>query len=100
MRMPGRHSAVETRDPGITILMPMAGRGSRFAREGIISLPKPLLPVCGIPMFRLALASLRWPIPDATLVCVVLEEHEDAFAIGDRLREADASARVISIPQV
>jgi dTDP-glucose pyrophosphorylase len=79
--------------------MPMAGRGSRFARQGV-SLPKPLIPVCGFPMFRLALASLRQMLPEAALVCVVLTEHEAAFAIGDRLREGDPSARVVAIPEV
>ena len=77
----------------------MAGRGSRFARDGI-TLPKPLIPVCGVPMFRLALASLRRALPEATLVCVVLQEHEAAFAIGDRLREADPAARIVAIPDV
>lgn len=77
----------------------MAGRGSRFARNGI-TLPKPLIPVCGIPMFRLALASLRRALPEAALVCVVLEEHETAFAIGNRLREAEPAARIVAIPEV
>lgn len=36
------------------VLMPMAGRGSRFSS----STPKPLLPVAGQPMFKAALASL------------------------------------------
>lgn len=79
--------------------MPMAGRGSRFARHGI-DLPKPLIPVCGIPMFRLALASLRRDLPEAALVCVVLAEHERTFAIGDRLREVDPATRIVAIPEV
>jgi len=83
----------------ITILMPMAGRGSRFARHGI-DMPKPLIPVCGIPMYRLALASLQHSFPDATLVCVVLAEHQANFAIGDRLREADPAMRIVAIPEV
>ena len=83
----------------ITILMPMAGRGSRFARDGI-DVPKPMIPVCGIPMFRLALASLRHALPDAAVVCVDLAEHEAAFAIGDRLRETEPRARIVAIPEV
>jgi len=79
--------------------MPMAGRGSRFSRQGI-NLPKPLIPVCGGPMFRLALASVRRAFPEAALVCVVLAEHEAAFAIGERLREADPAARIVAIPEV
>jgi dTDP-glucose pyrophosphorylase len=90
---------LETATLPITILMPMAGRGSRFARHGR-DLPKPLIPVRGIPMFRLALASLRKRLPEAALVCVVLAEHEAAFGIGGRLREADAAARIVAIPEV
>ncbi len=38
------------------VLMPMAGLGSRFSE--ITSVPKPLIPVNGLPMFRAALDSL------------------------------------------
>lgn len=83
----------------VTILMPMAGRGARFAEAGW-QLPKPLIPVRGCPMFRLALASLRTTLPDANIVCVVLREHQEQFQIGARLREAEPAAEIVTIPAV
>lgn len=83
----------------VTILMPMAGRGSRFARSGQV-LPKPLIPVCGIPMFRTALASLRRKLTDAVVVFVVLREHQEQFGIADRLRQVEPAADIVTIPAV
>ena len=83
----------------VTILMPMAGRGSRFAREGQ-PLPKPLIPVLGSPMFRLALAPVRRMLPDAELIAVVLAEHQEQFQIADRIKEMEPSAHVVVIPDV
>ena len=53
--------------PGSINLIPMAGRGVRFSREGFKT-PKPFLPVSGKPMFAQALAS--FPAAERTiLVC-------------------------------
>jgi len=41
----------------MNILIPMAGAGSRFAREGY-NLPKPLIPVDGVPMIVRAIQTL------------------------------------------
>ena len=35
----------------LNIVLPMAGRGSRFANAGY-TLPKPLIPVHGVPMIK------------------------------------------------
>ncbi|MGU3469175.1 glycosyltransferase family 2 protein [Methylobacterium sp. C33D] len=42
----------------LTIVIPMAGRGSRFAVAGYKD-PKPLIPVLGVPMIRLVIENLR-----------------------------------------
>ena len=41
----------------LNIVVPMAGLGSRFAREGFTT-PKPLIPVRGVPMIRLVIANV------------------------------------------
>lgn len=56
------------------VLMPMAGRGSRF--DGVCPQPKPFIPVAGRPMFRSALASL----PRAERVVVVALDEARASA--------------------
>jgi NDP-sugar pyrophosphorylase family protein len=58
--------------PGITIL-PMAGRGSRFAVEGY-TIPKPFLPIRGSPMVQAALECL--PITEEVRV-ITLDDHPD-----------------------
>jgi NDP-sugar pyrophosphorylase family protein len=42
----------------INIVIPMAGRGSRFSKAGY-ELPKPLLPVQGRPMIEVVIENLR-----------------------------------------
>lgn len=41
----------------LNIVVPMAGLGSRFAKEGF-KLPKPLIPVHGVPMIRLVIENV------------------------------------------
>ena len=57
----------------INIVIPMAGRGSRFADNGY-ELPKPLIPVHGIPMIELVIKNLTPSVPHVfTFIC--REEH-------------------------
>jgi len=58
-------------------LIPMAGVGSRFAQEGYV-LPKPLIPVSGIPMI---LRAIRDMPPSDKWIFVVRKEHIEQYAI-------------------
>jgi UDP-N-acetylglucosamine diphosphorylase / glucose-1-phosphate thymidylyltransferase / UDP-N-acetylgalactosamine diphosphorylase / glucosamine-1-phosphate N-acetyltransferase / galactosamine-1-phosphate N-acetyltransferase len=69
----------------VIVVVPMAGRGSRFAGHPD-DLPKPLVPVAGRPMVRWALDSLEGLDP-SLLVFVALAEHDARFGLGDLLRE-------------
>ena len=57
----------------LTIVVPMAGRGSRFAQVGY-TLPKPLIPVHGAPMIRLVIDNIR-PSTPHRFVFVCQREH-------------------------
>jgi dTDP-glucose pyrophosphorylase len=70
---------------GLTVLMPLAGAGSRFAAGGAV-LPKPLIDVAGRPMVYWALASARAAWPACRPVFVVLRRHETQFGISAVLR--------------
>ena len=83
----------------LTVLMPMAGLGSRFAAVGE-TVPKPLIAVAGLPMFRLALCAVRAEQPDAAVVCVVLAAHQRDFGIADRLVAADPAIQVAIVPEL
>lgn len=58
----------------ISLVMPMAGSGSRF--KEFTSLPKPLVPVSGLPMFVHAYRSLR-NVNRQTIAVVRKENHDE-----------------------
>ncbi|MFN7812574.1 MAG: glycosyl transferase family 2, partial [Planctomycetia bacterium] len=63
----------------LQIVVPMAGRGSRFATAGY-TLPKPLIPVNGVPMIQLVIANLR-PRPRHRVDYLGQPEHLDAVPL-------------------
>ncbi len=56
----------------INIVIPMAGLGSRFAKEGY-SKPKPFIDVLGKPMIERVMENLS--IPNATYILIARKEH-------------------------
>lgn len=79
-----------------TLLLPMAGAGSRFRMEGY-DLPKPLLPVNGEPMVVRAVQS----IPDCEKkVFLCLEEHLATFPLTQTLKSFFTSSKIIPIAGV
>ena len=83
----------------LSMVMPMAGRGSRFAKLGF-DLPKPLIPLHGRPFFWWATESLRRQTPLAEMVFVVLEEHCSAYGIDKTVLSFYPEARIVAIPEV
>ncbi len=81
------------------MVMPMAGRGSRFARQGIAE-PKPLIELAGRPFFWWATESLRRAAPTGEMVFVVLQEHCRDHAIDRRIADYYPDAQVVAIAQV
>lgn len=61
------------------VILPMAGRGSRFANEGF-RIPKPLIEIKGKPMFAWALKSLE-KIAFDELIFIALKEFEEQFSL-------------------
>jgi len=81
------------------IVVPMAGRGLRFAGQGL-NTPKPLIPILGRPMIAWALDSLM-ALQYSSLIFVVLQEHETAFHVSDLLsKNSGSSAQVVLIPEI
>lgn len=86
------HGAVP---PGLTIVVPMAGRGERFRQAGY-RVPKPLLDVDGRPMYACAVESL--PLEEATtLVFVVLSAGDGAGELEQDVRRRYAHARPVIV---
>jgi len=81
------------------IVVPVAGRGSRFANRGIAT-PKPLIPVAGCPMVTWALKSLDG-IPYTDIVFVALAEHEELHNVSVLVHPpVGASAQVILLDNI
>ena len=82
----------------LQIVIPMAGRGSRFAQQGY-RLPKPLIPVHGVPMTRLVIENLRPARPHRfTFICQ--QSHLDEFALEAHLRDWAPGCEVLGIDRV
>lgn len=81
------------------MIMPMAGRGSRFAQQGE-PLPKPMIQLGGKPFFYWATRSVLSQLPHTRLVFVVLQEHVDGFGIDAQVKEYFPEAQVLAIPEV
>lgn len=64
--------AMKAQDKQITVVIPMAGLGSRFEQAGY-ALPKPFIDVCGKPMIARVIDNLR--IPKAQYVLIARREH-------------------------
>jgi dTDP-glucose pyrophosphorylase len=81
------------------VIMPMAGRGSRFEGSGY-QRPKPLIEVEGKPMFSWAMNSLQG-VDYTKLVIVSLQEHEDNFGVKELVKEyTGAETELVLLPGV
>ncbi len=74
-------------------LIPMAGLGSRFAKEGY-KLPKALVPVSGMPMI---VRAIRGMPPSDKWIFVVRKEHVDDFKIDRVIRSEIPNAIIIPV---
>jgi dTDP-glucose pyrophosphorylase len=81
------------------LIMPMAGRGSRFSRLGIAT-PKPLIEIAGKPFFWWAVQSLRRSMPLREMIFVVLDEHCGQFDIERRILALYPQARIARVPDI
>jgi NDP-sugar pyrophosphorylase family protein len=79
-----------------TLVLPLAGAGSRFLMKGY-TVPKPLLKVNEKPMIVEAVSCLP---PTSNQVFVTLQEHVDKYPLLDLLGHYFPSSQVVSIHEV
>jgi NDP-sugar pyrophosphorylase family protein len=82
----------------INIVLPIAGRGSRFASAGY-SLPKPLIPVNGIPMIEVVVRNIKPNVPHH-FIFIALEEHLDYLGMSETLNRIAPGCSIISVNNV
>ena len=85
--------------PKLHLILPIAGRGSRFFENGFVC-PKPLIEIAGKPFFYWAARSIEKYVDCADLTFVVLEEHIRDFAIDAKIKAYWPNARIIALPAV
>ncbi|MGL4419583.1 MAG: NTP transferase domain-containing protein [Gemmataceae bacterium] len=76
------------------IVIPMAGLGQRFADAGY-TLPKPLIPIDGVPMVVRVVQALP---PAKRVVFVVHPEHHAKFPLQQILTQAVPQAKIVVAP--
>lgn len=74
-------------------IIPMAGEGSRFTNEGY-ALPKPLIPVSGIPM---VIKAIRDMPPSDKWIFMVRQEHIDDYKIDELLKTEVKNAIIVPV---
>jgi NDP-sugar pyrophosphorylase family protein len=82
----------------LNIVIPMAGRGQRFADAGY-ELPKPLIPIHGHPMIKVVIGNLT-PSGRHRFHFLLLREHAERYGLADRLREWSPGCEVIYVDRV
>lgn len=82
----------------LNIVIPMAGRGSRFANAGY-TLPKPLIPVFDQPMIEIVEKNLK-PKQEYRFIFLVLEEHIKKYNIGQKLEILSPGCVIVAVSGV
>ena len=78
------------------IIMPMAGEGSRFLKEGWTTL-KPLIELRGIPLFVRAIDSVAVEGAVMTYSFIVRQEHIEHYHIDKQIRMIIPEANIFSV---
>lgn len=82
----------------LTIVIPMAGQGSRFSVAGYAD-PKPLIPIHGTPMIKLVVDNLR-PSRPHRFVFICRREHVAAYGLETALATWAPGCAVVQIDAV
>ena len=81
------------RDENLTVLIPMAGAGSRFQQAGY-TFPKPLIDVKGKPMIQVVVDNLNIK---ANYVYVVQKEHREKYNLDTLLNLITPDCKIVEV---
>ena len=82
----------------LTIVVPMAGHGSRFSQAGYTD-PKPLISVLGQPMIKLVIDNLT-PSRAHRFVFICQREHIDRYQLADKLEAWSPGCAIVALDGV
>ena len=83
----------------ITVIMPMAGRGSRFSLKGLMK-PKPLIEIKKKPFFYWASLGILREIPQAKFIYLVLRAHVESFNIDLEIKKHFPYCKILIVDEV
>jgi NDP-sugar pyrophosphorylase family protein len=90
------HFKNSTKLDGVTLVLPMAGNGSRFSKAGYL-IPKPILPINQEPMFIQAIKCL--PVcSSAIFIC--LESLLEQVDLNSYIKDFGSPYQIVSIPAI
>lgn len=78
------------------VVMPMAGEGSRFLKEGWTT-PKPLIKLKGHPLFMRAVSSIFMDDVPMKYSFIVRQEHIDKYHIDEQIKTILPDAKIFSV---
>ena len=96
INMGERQSTPAWRDENLTVLIPMAGAGSRFEQAGY-TFPKPLIDVKGKPMIQVVTDNLNIK---ANYVYVVQKEHREKYNLDTLLNLITPGCKIVEVKDV
>jgi dTDP-glucose pyrophosphorylase len=88
----------ERRGSMLNIVIPMAGRGSRFAEAGYLD-PKPLIPIHGKPMIQWVIRNLS-PKTEHRFIFIAQGEHLERYQLREKLNAWAPGSIVIALDEV
>lgn len=80
------------------IIMPMAGEGSRFVKEGW-KIPKPLIVLNDLPLFMRAINSVNIEGVNIRHSFIVREEHIKCFKIDEQIKSQLPNANIFTVAE-
>lgn len=82
----------------LNIVIPMAGRGSRFAKAGY-ELPKPLIDVNGLPMIEVVTKNIA-PKCEHRFIYICQQEHLEKYALAERLEKISPNCKIVTVDHI
>jgi len=96
IKMGEKQSPPAWRDKNLTVLIPMAGAGSRFQQAGY-TFPKPLIDVKGKPMIQTVVDNLNIK---ANYVYVVQKEHREKYNLDTLLNLITPKCKIVEVDKI
>lgn len=82
----------------LNIVVPMAGRGSRFLKAGY-SMPKPLIDIWGHPMIEYVVRNLT-PNCEHRFIFICQEEHLEKYSLERKLKKVSPGCKILTIDHI